>query len=62
MIDELIDHIIAARNEIAALPHWQHLRRAVDHLDRVLATIPPGQRNDVDLLLGRSNAKLPERS
>jgi hypothetical protein len=35
--------------------------RAVAHIDAVLRDIPAGQRNDVDLLLGRRCAVLPQQ-
>jgi hypothetical protein len=56
MNDTQINDIIIARNEITSLPAWQHLANAVDALDRVLATVPIGQRTDVDALLGRKTA------
>ena len=60
MTDEQIDHIIGARNRLTSRPDGLIDTRAVDHLDAVLRDVPAGQRNDVDLLLGRRCAVLPD--
>lgn len=53
MTNAQINDIIAAREVITRLPEFVGLLSAVDALDRVLASVPPGQREDVDALLGR---------
>lgn len=55
MTDEQIDHLITARNILTDQPIDYALIRwsAVDHIDAVLRDVPPGQRADVDALLGR---------
>lgn len=59
MTDAEITRLIEVRNTITN-------RRDLDFnpdtgsIDAQLATVPPGQRNDVDLLLGRPNAVLPD--
>ena len=58
MTDEQIDHLIGARNRLTGRRFIDS--RAVDHIDAVLRDVPAGQRNDVDLLLGRRCAKLPD--
>lgn len=62
MTDTEIDTLIKYRNsitdrrDIEAMPYPD-----TSEIDSQLATVPPGQRNDVDLLLGRRGAVLPER-
>lgn len=53
MNDEQINHLIAARNAITDRTDEYINQRAVDHIDAVLRDVPPGQRADVDALLGR---------
>jgi len=53
LTNEQIDYLILARQAITDrtedFPNW----RAVQYIDAVLATLPEGQRLDVDSLLGR---------
>jgi hypothetical protein len=62
MTDEQIDQLIAVRNYQTnrrdELTDWAQ----VDSIDVLLRDVPPGQRNDVDLLLGRLCAVLPVRA
>lgn len=58
--DTEINTIIAARERLTNRRDEQIDWVAVDHFDAVLAQVPAGTRNDVDLLLGRP-AELPER-
>ena len=53
MTNDQIDLIILAREKITALRDWRGLESAVDALDTLLSDVPPGQRADVDALLGR---------
>lgn len=62
MNDERINRLIARRNKLTNRRDENINRPAVAEIDAQLATIEPGQRNDVDLLLGRSCAKLPKRN
>lgn len=56
MNDTQIDHLIGARNCITDRTDEYIDLRAVDHIDAVLRDVPPGQRPDVDALLGRACA------
>jgi hypothetical protein len=58
LTDTQIDHLIGARNRITDRRDELIDTRAVAHIDAVLQDVPAGQRNDVDLLLGRRCAKL----
>lgn len=62
MTPQEIDLIIAARDRLTDRRDEQVDWEAVRHFDEVLATVPPGERNDVDLLLGRACAVLPPRT
>lgn len=57
-----IDHLIAAREAITNRTEDYINLKAVDAIDALLSDVPPGQRDDVDLLLGRTCAELPERA
>ncbi len=61
MTDDHIDRLIRNRNKLTDRRDERINYPAVDEIDAQLSEVPPGQRNDVDLLLGRSCAKLPER-
>ena len=61
MTDEQIDAVIAKRNDITSLRTFWHRLDELDRLDARLRTVPPGQRNDVDRLLGRACAVLSPR-
>ena len=62
MTEDQINHLITRRNKLTdrrdSLTDWKRVRR----IDAQLAAVPAGQRNDVDLLLGRPCAVLPERA
>jgi hypothetical protein len=60
MNDQQIDLLIRARNAITDRRDLEY-NPDTSAIDAVLVTIPPVQRNDVDLLLGRRNAVLPAR-
>lgn len=60
MKPELINRLIAKREEMTSRRDGLYDHRLIDKIDERLATVPPGTRNDVDLLLGR-RAELPER-
>ena len=62
MNDPLIDQLITSRNAITNVTEDFINLDAVDYIDSILATVPPGQDNRVDLLLGRRNATLPQRA
>lgn len=60
--DKAIDKLIARRNKLTnrrdSLTDWS----LIDKIDENLAQLSPaGERNDVDLLLGRTCATLPQR-
>ena len=59
---EQIDRLIAIRERLTNRRDEQIDFVAVDLIDNMLREVTPGQRNDVDLLLGRSCAVLPSRS
>jgi hypothetical protein len=61
MNDNTINQLISAREAITNVTADYINDQAVDQIDAVLSEVKPGQRNDVDLLLGRLCAKLPER-
>lgn len=61
LTDEQIDHLITIRNVFTDRRDEMIDFGAVEHVDVLLSSVPPGQRNDVDLLLGRSCAALPKR-
>ena len=52
--NQQIDELIYCRNEITSLHSFEGLISALDAIDRVLSDVPPGQRLDVDALLGRT--------
>lgn len=56
-----INELIASRNCLTNRRDELIDLDAVDHIDNILRDVPAGQRNDVDLLLGRSCAVLPKR-
>lgn len=60
MTDNDIDALIAIRERATNRRDEQIDWNAVDLIDAQLAQVPAGKRNDVDLLLGRSCAQLPE--
>lgn len=62
MTDNDINALIAIRERATNRIDEQIDWNAVDPIDAQLAQVPPGQRNDVDLLLGRPDAVLPERA
>jgi hypothetical protein len=55
-----VDTLLAARNRILELRDLEY-NPDTRAIDAVLATVPPGVDNRVDLALGRLNATLPER-
>jgi hypothetical protein len=57
-----IDHLIATRERLTNRRDEQIDYTAVALIDDVLREVAPGQRNDVDLLLGRLCAQLPTRA
>jgi len=61
MTDQQIDRLIAARNSMTdvCLPDGVYADTA--DIDALLRDVQPGQRNDVDRLLGRTCAVLPAR-
>ena len=63
MTDNQIDTIIEARNLLTNRSGDVDFsaEAIIDRIDAVLRDVPPGQRNDVDLLLGRPCAVLPKR-
>jgi hypothetical protein len=61
MTNEQIDAQIAKRNRLTNRRDGLTDSKRVKAIDAKLATVPAGQRNDVDLLLGRSCAVLPPR-
>lgn len=56
-----VDDLIELRNRLTDRRDEQIDYVAVDEIDAQLHDVPPGTRNDVDLLLGRGEAVLPER-
>lgn len=62
MTDETINALVATRNRLTNRRDEQVDWGAVDLIDAILRDVPPGQRNDVDLLLGRPTAVLPPRA
>jgi len=61
MNDTQINHLIAARNKITDVMIHDAISTDTADIDALLREVPAGQRNDVDLLLGRRCAKLPAR-
>lgn len=61
MNDDRIDYLIAQRNKLLQRRDALYDRKRIDAIDAKLAAVPAGQRNDVDLALGRPEAQLPER-
>jgi hypothetical protein len=61
MTDDQINRMIAARNKLTNVRDERIDWTTVDAIDTMLRDVPAGQRNDVDLLLGRSCAVLPTR-
>lgn len=57
-----IDKLIARRNKLTNRRDGLTDSAVIARIDAQLRDVPPGQRNDVDLLLGRSCATLPDRS
>lgn len=53
MTNDQIDHLVSARNAITDRTDKYQNMRAVDEIDAILRDVPPGQRADVDALLGR---------
>ena len=62
LTQEQISALVKIRNQMTNRRDEQIDHIAVDLLDDVLRDVPPGQRNDVDLLLGRMCAQLPNRA
>lgn len=61
MSDTMINQLISIRDQVTSqIPNWFHQASIVDEIDALLQQVPPGQRNDVDLLLGRACAALPK--
>lgn len=56
-----IDELIALRDRLTDRRDEAVDYVAVDQIDAKLAQVPAGERNDVDLLLGRTCAVLPVR-
>jgi hypothetical protein len=54
LTDEMIDHLIGARERMTNVTADYPDRQAIGHIDAVLRAISVGQRPDVDALLGRS--------
>lgn len=61
MTQQEIDAICDARDRLTDRRDEEVDWEAVDAFDAVLATVPPGQDNRVDLYLGRPCAVLPQR-
>lgn len=57
-----IDRLIARRERLTNRRDGLTDSAVINRIDAQLATIPAGQDNRVDLLLGRSCATLPDRS
>lgn len=61
MNDDRIDYLIGQRNKLTnRRDEWVDWKR-VDAIDEKLKQVEPGERNDVDLLLGRPEARLAAR-
>lgn len=60
LTDAQIDRLIARRNRLTNR-RGTYNKPAVDGIDAQLSQVPAGERNDIDLLLGRSCATLPKR-
>ena len=61
MTDQQIDRLIAARNNITDRIESDEYYQSTADIDALLRDVPPGTRNDVDRLLGRTCAVLPAR-
>jgi hypothetical protein len=61
MNDREISLLIRARNNITDRIESDEHDQHTAEIDALLRDVPPGHNNDVDLLLGRLCAKLPER-
>lgn len=61
MTDDRIDYLIAQRNKLLQRRDALYDRKRIDAIDAKLRDVPPGERNDVDLALGRHEAQLPVR-
>ena len=62
MTDQQIDRLIAARNNITDRIESDEVDQHTAEIDALLRDVPPGTRNDVDRLLGRTCAVLPKRA
>lgn len=62
MTDEKINALINRRNKLTNRRDGLTDSKRIQRIDAQLSQTPPGQRNDVDLLLGRTCAILPPRS
>ena len=60
MTPERISQLIKRRNKLTSKRSLN--RPALDEIDAKLREVPAGERNDVDLLLGRACATLPDRA
>lgn len=56
-----IDRLISRRNKLTSRRDGLYDHRLISRIDEQLEHVPPGARNDVDLLLGRPCAQLPPR-
>lgn len=61
MNDHEINLLISARDRLTNRRDECLDYAAIDNIDSLLSTCEPGRRNDVDLLLGRMCATLPDR-
>lgn len=62
MTTRKIDQLIARRNKLTNRRDGLYDHKVVDDIDKKLAALSPaGERNDVDLLLGRTCATLPSQ-
>lgn len=61
MTDERINRLMRRRAKLTNRRDEHINRPAIAEIDAQLATVAPGQRNDVDLALGRPCAQLPPR-
>ena len=62
MTDRQIDLLIRARNNITDRIESDEHDQHTAEIDALLRDVPPGTRNDVDRLLGRTCAVLPKRA
>ena len=62
MTDRQIDLLIRARNSMTDRIESDEYYQSTADIDALLRDVPPGTRNDVDRLLGRTCAVLPQRA